>query len=333
MILSCIFLLILEKIIHSEMFKLRGELFGLSAVTLATLGFFSCNNFSNAVFGSHKVDSLVNKIEELMVEKPTLHSKWDSLRHNKIVFRIDSLNPIDIKTQKKNLRDSLRREFDKHPKHVYLTFDDGPLVGSRAIDSIARAKNIKVNTFVVGRHSTIGKYRLRDLNLYIENPLVAVYNHSYTHGYNRLGTFYADSIKAFEDFKKNESNIKMNSKVARLPGRNIWIYDNERRIDIPNAAPTADLLHKDGYKVFGWDVEWRLNSYSGEPNIPFETVYNRIVNYMNNKSSKEPNNVVFLMHDDMFQTKKGQKLLSDLIDKLLAKGYKFEFMEDYPIKY
>jgi peptidoglycan/xylan/chitin deacetylase (PgdA/CDA1 family) len=315
------------------MLKLKGELLGFGAVTLAILGCFSCNNLSNTAFGSQQVDSLVERIEELIVEKPSLHSKWDSLRKNKIVFHVDSLHPADIKTQKKRLKDSLRMAYDKLPKHVYLTFDDGPLVGSRAIDSIARAKNIKVNTFVVGRHSTMGKYRLRDLNLYLENPLVAVYNHSYTHGYNRLQTFYTDSLKAFQDFKKNEENIVFNSKVVRLPGRNIWIYDNERKIDIPNAAPTADLLFRDGYKVFGWDVEWRLNSQTGAPSIPLETVYGRIVNYMNNKSSKEPNNVVFLTHDDMFQTTQGKKLLSILIDKLIAKGYKFEFMEDYPIKY
>ena len=317
---------------HSKMLKLKGELVGLCAVVFTTLGFFSCNNFSNSVFGSQKLDSLDDTKQELIIKYP-LHDKWDSLRKNKLVFTVDTLHPIAIKTQKKNLKDSLRREFDKQPKHVYLTFDDGPLVGSRAIDSIATAKNIKINAFVVGRHSTMGKYRLRDLNLYIDNPLVAVYNHSYTHGMNRLQTFYSDSQKAFLDFKKNESTVNFNSKVARLPGRNIWIYDDERKIDIPNAAPTADLLFQDGYKVFGWDVEWRLNSVTGVANVPLETVFGRIVNFMNNKSSKEPNNVVFLMHDDMFQTKKGQKLLIELIDNLIAKGYKFEFMEDYPIKY
>jgi len=54
---------------------------------------------------------------------------------------------------------------------------------------------------------------------------------------------------------------------------------------------------------------------------------------MNNKSSMVPNNVVFLMHDDMFQTQKGQQELSSLIDALEKDGYQFEFMQDYPIKY
>lgn len=315
------------------MFRISAEFLGSCIIALASLGLFSCNNISSPVFGSQGQDSLPTIVDESMLSRPTLHGKWDSLRRNLMTFKVDSLNPVDIKTQKRRLKDSLRREYDKMPKHVYLTFDDGPLVGSRAIDSIARAKNIKVNAFVVGRHATFGKYRQRDLSLYQENPLVAVYNHSYTHGNNRLTTFYSNSQTAFEDFKKNESSIQMSSKVARLPGRNIWMYDQERKIDIANAEATADLLRNDGYKVFGWDVEWRLVSQTGNPVVPLETVYNRIVNFMNNKSSKEPNNVVFLMHDDMFQTKKGQKLLSDLIDSLQSQNYKFEFMEDYPIKY
>lgn len=320
------------KIIQIMWKMLRG-LYKLIGVVLGSLVLQSCNNFSNSALGSQTIDSIFNKDKHTLASRPVLHDKWDSLRKNLIVFKVDSLNPVDIKIQRKRLKDSLRREFDKKPKHIYLTFDDGPLVGSKAIDSIARVKNVKVNAFVVGRHATMGKTRQRDLNRYVENPLVAVYNHSYTHGFNKLTSFYANSDNAFEDFKKNEEQVQLSAKIARLPGRNIWIYDKERKIDIPSAAPTADKLFADGYKVFGWDVEWRLDGYTGNPNIPLETVFHRIVNFMNNKSSREPNNVVFLMHDNMFQTKKGQKLLGNLIDSLKKMGYKFEFMEDYPIKY
>jgi len=45
------------------------------------------------------------------------------------------------------------------------------------------------------------------------------------------------------------------------------------------------------------------------------------------------NNGGFLMHDDMFQTRKGQQELSTLIDALKKEGYQFELMQDYPIKY
>jgi len=39
------------------------------------------------------------------------------------------------------------------------------------------------------------------------------------------------------------------------------------------------------------------------------------------------------MHDDMFQTRKGKQLLLQLLDSLQKQDYKFEFIEDYPIKY
>jgi len=93
------------------------------------------------------------------------------------------------------------------------------------------------------------------------------------------------------------------------------------------------LLHKNGYTIYGWDVEWRLNSVTGIPIQSQASTLSHIRNYMNNKSSMVPNNVVFLMHDDMFQTQKGQQELTSLIDALKKEGYQFEFMQDYPIKY
>ena len=55
---------------------------------------------------------------------------------------------------------------------------------------------------------------------------------------------------------------------------------------------------------------------------------------LGNKSTLKPNNIVLLMHDDMFQNKKGQQLLSNLIDSLKQhKDYKFEFITNYPVKH
>src|SRR5690606_2276416 len=113
------------------MFKVSRELFGYCILVLASVGLTSCNNLSSPVFGSQTHDSLGNKVDESVLLSPRLHDKWDSLRRNLIVFTVDSLNPVSIKVQKQKLKDSLRSEYDKMPKHIYLTFDDGPLVGSR----------------------------------------------------------------------------------------------------------------------------------------------------------------------------------------------------------
>lgn len=264
---------------------------------------------------------------------PLLVDTWDSLQKDLFTFTVDSVAAVSIKTQKRLLRDSLRKEFDKHPKHIFLTFDDGPLVGSAAIDSLARARKIKVSTFLIGRHAHMGKDRRRDLEQYKSNPYIACYNHSYTHGFNRFQRFYANPTSAVEDFEKNQMELALDKKIIRLPGRNVWIYDEVRRIDIQASSSTADMLYSLGYNIYGWDVEWRINSSTGVPIQSLNEVRNRIKNFMINKSSMTPNNVVLLMHDDMFQTHSGKQWLIQLLDAMEEDGYNFEFIEDYPIKY
>lgn len=299
---------------------------------------FSCQNISSRVLGGIKDDTLhnldtIDTSERVPEVKPLLIHKWDSLQKNLLTFEIDSLHPVDIKTQKRLLKDSLRKEFDKHPKHVFLTFDDGPLVGSAVIDSVARSRKIKVSAFLVGRHAHMGRDRKRDLERYRSNPYVACYNHSYTHGLNKFSAFYNNPTSAFADFEKNEEDLELQHKIVRLPGRNIWIYDDIRRIDLQSSSSTADLLHSNGYKIYGWDVEWRIQSATGTPVQPLNQVRRQINSFMNNKSSMTPNNVVLLMHDDMFQTRNGRILLTQMLDSLEKDNYKFEFIEDYPIKY
>lgn len=296
----------------------------------------SCQNFPFKSKDTKSVDSvaLAEELKVIIPPKPLLLDKWDSLNRNLLVFTIDTLNPVSIKDQKRQLRDSLKREFSNKPKHVYLTFDDGPLVGSFAIDSLATAKNVKLNTFLVGRHANMSKGRKQDFEKYVNNPLISCYNHSYTHANNRFITFYSNVKASYDDFVKNQEDLKLTKKIARLPGRNIWIYDDVRKIDLKSGSRTADSLFANGYKIFGWDVEWRIHSLSGVPIQSFDSTYGKMRNFMNNPiAAQTPNNVVLLMHDDMFQTKNGRKLLENLIDSLIKENYQFEFMEDYPIKY
>ena len=238
------------------------------------------------------------------------------------------------KAEKRRVKDSVRQELDKLPKHIYFTFDDGPLRGSAAIDSIAKAKNIKISVFLIGKHANMSKGLKRDYQKYYNNPLVECYNHSYTHANNKFTAFYSNPVAAFADFQKNEQDLELKHKIVRLPGRNISMYDDVRRIDLQSGVSTADLLFADGYKIFGWDVEWKIHGLTGKPVQSVNEIYNRIRNYMNNKNSMEANNVILLMHDDMFQNKKGQDLLAELIDTIQQNtDYQFEFMQNYPFRY
>lgn len=325
-------------------------IFSIGAVIVAVLPFVGCQGSMNTkaagsltdmatvkVDSTFLSDSISEATDTVTYKKGYLTERWREPVH----IPADTLNPISkdsltrwIRSERRRIKDSVRRELDRLPKHIYFTFDDGPLIGSAAIDSISKAKNIKISTFLVGRHVDMSTRRKRDFQRYGENPLVECYNHSYTHGQNRFNTFYSNPVGAYEDFEKNEIDLALKHKIARLPGRNIWIYDDMRRIDLQSGASTADMLYTQGYKIFGWDVEWRIYGASGKPVQSMNEIYTRIRNYMNNKSSMEPNNVVLLMHDDMFQTKKGQQLLTDLIDSIqTTTDYTFEFMRDYPIRY
>ncbi|WP_240903103.1 polysaccharide deacetylase family protein [Sphingobacterium sp. SGG-5] len=318
---------------YLKLFRPKGLLLFFSAIFFL----YSCQYSSSSTLHIEKLDSTttlsMDTIPVVAKNASGLSQRWDSLQRNLLVFPTDSLHPVAINIQKRILKDSLRQAFDTYPKHVFLTFDDGPLVGSAAIDSIARAKSVKISAFLVGRHAQMSKSRKKDIERYKTNPYVACYNHSFTHAGNKFNTFYNNPAAAFADFEKNETELELRQKVVRLPGRNIWVYDDVRRIDLQNSSGTADLLHTHGYRIFGWDVEWRIQRTTGVPVQPLNEVFNRIRNYMNNKSSMKPNNVVLLMHDDMFQTQKGKQLLVQLIDSLQKQNYTFEFMEDYPIRY
>ena len=254
---------------------------------------------------------------------------------------VDSLHPIRkdslaklVKLERRRIRDSVRIALDQLPKHIYLTFDDGPLLGSQAIDSLVQVKNVKANVFLVGKHRDMSKRLNSYFERYQANPLIACFNHSYTHAENRFTSFYSNPISAFEDFEKNEQRLGLQHKIVRLPGRNIWIYDDVRRIDLQSGASTADMLADNGYKAFGWDIEWKINGATGKPVESLQQLYHKIQHFMDNKTSMEPNNVVLLMHDEMFRTTKGQELLSRLIDTIqTSTDYRPEFMTDYPFRY
>lgn len=332
------------------MVKAMKPILNLGTVIVAVISFVGCQGSMNTKAASSPkdtveveidstslADSISDSLDTVVQKKGYLTDRW----REQVLVPVDTLNPISkdslarlVRSERRRIRDSVRRELDKLPKHIYLTFDDGPLIGSAAIDSISKAKNIKINLFLVGRHANMSKRLKRDFQKYYESPLAECYNHSYTHGGNRFNTFYSNPISAYEDFDRNEIDLELKHKIARLPGRNMWIYDDVRRIDLQSGASTADMLYTNGYKVFGWDVEWKIYGASGKPVQSVHELYTRIRNYMDNKSSMEPNNVVLLMHDDMFQNRKGQQLLSTLIDTIqTTTDYKFEFMRDYPFRY
>lgn len=216
-------------------------------------------------------------------------------------------------------------------KTIYLSFDDGPLEGSEDIDDAVNKEQIKVTVFVVGQHAMSNDRMEGFYKLYQNNPLIEVDNHSYSHAHNQYELFYKNPSSVLADFQKNQKDLSIPDKIAREPGRNIWRLKDIRVNDVNSGAASADSLYKDGYKVFGWDIEWQ---HDGKTGVPIQTVDDMVAliekKLTENKTVKK-DNLVLLAHDEMFRNGWEESELKQLIQKLKNKGgYRFEQLSKYP---
>jgi len=216
-------------------------------------------------------------------------------------------------------------------KYIYLTFDDGPLLGSENIDSVTLAERLKINVFLIGEHVEKSKLLYNYYQLYEENPFIDSYNHSFTHANNKYELFYSNPQNVLADIAKNESYLQLHYKIVRLPGRNIWRIGGRKRDDGVSGSAAADLLEKNGYKLYGWDLEWRHDSKTAKPIQSVDEMVKEIEYSLDANTSFTPGHVVILLHDEMFQKKWEESELKQLIDKLRThENYVFEHIRFYP---
>lgn len=217
-------------------------------------------------------------------------------------------------------------------QYVYLTFDDGPLDGSQNIDSIILAEKIKISVFLIGSEVDGDRDMETYFKYYEENPYIDEYNHSFTHGNDQYTLFYSNPHKATEDFLKNQEFLKIQYKIIRMPACNTWRFNNRKQDDCEiNAVATADSLAARGFKVYGWDVEWQHHEEDGTPVQSVDEMYRQIMELLNTNKTFTKNNIVILLHDEMFQRRWEETDLKQLIDRLRKdKNIVFEQMRFYP---
>ena len=231
--------------------------------------------------------------------------------------------------------DSIARDIDsiKHlkslssGKHIYLTIDDAPLNGSMYIDSVISAAKVKTSIFIVGNpiHGS-GKFKKYHETLK-ENRYIELYNHSYSHANHRYAGYYKEPEQVVSDFEKNMTEFNLRHHIARLPGRNLWHLGERKKNYKQTGAEAASLLAEKGYKIFGWDIEWK---YDAKNYSPQQTVEELIEEIENASGTFTPNHTVLLMHDQMFGKINEKNNLAELIEKLLERDFTFEYLSDYP---
>lgn len=220
---------------------------------------------------------------------------------------------------------------DIEPKKcIYLTIDDSPLNGSVYIDSVVSKAKIKTNIFMVGNPiDGSGKFK-KHYNMLKENSYIEIYNHSYSHANNKYATFYKSPESVLADFEKNRTDFEISHKIARLPGRNLWQVGEKTKNYKQSGATSAQMLVENGYKVFGWDVEWKYSAKDYSPEQTVDELIEEIETVYNKSRTFAKEHVVLLMHDQMFAKKNDENDLEALIDKLKERNFTFEYLTSYP---
>jgi peptidoglycan/xylan/chitin deacetylase (PgdA/CDA1 family) len=214
-------------------------------------------------------------------------------------------------------------------KFIYLTFDDGPLPGSEAINRLTQEQKFKASVFIVGKHTGNNRNSMRVFQDYVRNPYVDVCNHSFTHANNAYDKFYQHPDEAASDIFKNQEDLNLDLRIVRFPGRQLWMLPKrDLNMKVSSAAKTAELLKPDSFRIIGWDVEWAPKGL-GTKETP-EEMMAKIDKLFAQDMTFTRNHLVVLTHDVMFQKQAGQDALVKLVGLLREKGYILENIRQYP---
>lgn len=219
---------------------------------------------------------------------------------------------------------------DPDKRVIYLTFDDGPNQGTENLLKILDKRNVCATAFLVGKHTYGSTKQKNDFKLLKENPLVELANHSFTHAHNKYSDFYKSADAVVRDFDIAKDSLKLHDKIARTPGRNIWRLNNINVTDIKSSTAAADGLKRAGYKVIGWDLEWRP-THKMTLKGSHEAMLKKVDSIFLNDLEKTSRHLVFLTHDQYLRDTDSINELDLFIEKL-QKSNKFVFrkISQYP---
>ena len=196
---------------------------------------------------------------------------------------------------------------------VYLTADDGPLVGSKNLNQLIIDYEVPVSLFLVARNIVADTNLKPNFMAYTKNPYVLISNHSYAHANGHYKRFYKNSDAVVADFIKSEETLNITSHIARLPGRNTWVLNDNIQKGKPNSLEAAKKLYSEhNYKTFGWDYELRHDRHGKILKTAMQH-YKKIKELLKEGKTFTKNQIVVLMHDQMFTNSKSEKELGELI--------------------
>jgi hypothetical protein len=80
-----------------------------------------------------------------------------------------------------------------------------------------------------------------------------------------------------------------------------WFYS---RLYFSSGIAAADLLAKNGFSLFGWDLEWAHDPHTEKPIGTAEDIFKEIEKKLNNDKTFTKTHNVLLNHEEMFLKKR-----------------------------
>ncbi len=213
---------------------------------------------------------------------------------------------------------------------IYLTFDDGPNRGTENLLKILHKRNVSATAFLVGEHANGSVKQKEDLDILRKDNLIELANHSQTHAHNKYSDFYKNPVAVVEDFDRAKESLNLKNTIARTPGRNIWRLNNITSTDIKSSNEAANSLQKAGYKVIGWDLEWKPTNKM-ELKGKHQAMLKKVDSIFFNDLEKTSRHLVFLTHDQYLADADSINELDLFIEKLQKTNrFVFKKISDYP---
>jgi peptidoglycan/xylan/chitin deacetylase (PgdA/CDA1 family) len=230
---------------------------------------------------------------------------------------------LPIKMAPKLLEDSLT-------KHVYLSFDDGPLPGTSNVIDICTNAQAEATFFEVGLHQSRSKFGRTQYARILSNPkLFALCNHSFSHAYGEYLAFYHQPDSALKDFIRAKEILKPSNTIARLPGNNAWNTAVIKRAS-SLVRPLVEKMDSVGFNVIGWDLQWLFNK-AGRPVQTPEHMADLVDSLFFHQQTRTKNHLVILMHDHMFRAPQDSTKLAQFIFLLKSRpAYQLNKLTSYP---
>jgi peptidoglycan/xylan/chitin deacetylase (PgdA/CDA1 family) len=223
-------------------------------------------------------------------------------------------------------------KYDSSKRYIFLTWDDAPQPpGTLNCKAVFKQEGVKATFFVVG-FNQVGPQKKRIIDsLRNEYPQFLIANHSFSHGFkDNYKKFYQLTDSAMHDFLRNEQELQVAVKIIRLPGRNTWasngkIHGQEAK------TPLIKRLDSLGYKIIGWDLEWGQQKRMKAPQEGAEEMAKRVNQQLEDGNTNEPNAIVILSHDRLYEKQQYVDSLSRFISILKQDPRNvFETIDHYP---